>query len=311
MPGQQVRGGNLAGGVDRRQIPREPAHDRQPLAPTVRVRVDRQPRPRQRQLGGDPLSARRSRNSTNPSSSRPSCGISNPSRRRIAQIVRQRLAQRVMPHRLPATATAARARRSALRSTLAYIAVVFCSRWRSTWPISASDAPCLSISVAAVCRRRCAPTAREPRPDARLADDPPDRAAVQPLERRGHPQEQRPALAPRTAAQIGHQRLADIDRQRQHVLPAALAANEQLARAPVDVIELRARRPRRRAAPAAPATTGSRSRAGRPVRRRRSWPAACCTAAGSSPRGSVRSRRSATDGTAHTNGASISPARCR
>ena len=38
-----------------------------------------------------------------------------------------------------------------------------------------------------------------------------------------------------------------------------------------------------------------------------SWP----TAAGSRPRGSVRSRRSATEGTAHTSGAAISPARCR
>jgi len=38
-------------------------------------------------------------------------------------------------------------------------------------------------------------------------------------------------------AEIGHQRLADIDRQRQYVLPAALAANEQLAVTPVNVIE--------------------------------------------------------------------------
>ena len=52
---QKVRGGNLAGGVDRRQMAREPARDAEPLAPAVRVRVHRQPCPLQRQLGGDPL----------------------------------------------------------------------------------------------------------------------------------------------------------------------------------------------------------------------------------------------------------------
>src|SRR6266480_4047979 len=36
----------------------EPARDGQPLTPVVRVRVDRQPCPRERQLGSDPLSAR-------------------------------------------------------------------------------------------------------------------------------------------------------------------------------------------------------------------------------------------------------------
>src|ERR1019366_10700333 len=51
---------------------------------------------------------------------------------------------------------------NAVRSTLAYMAVVFCSRWRSTWPISPRDAPCLSISVAAVWRRRWAPHLARP-----------------------------------------------------------------------------------------------------------------------------------------------------
>ena len=35
-----------------------PRRDPEPLAPVVRVRVHRQPRPLERQLGGDPLSAR-------------------------------------------------------------------------------------------------------------------------------------------------------------------------------------------------------------------------------------------------------------
>jgi hypothetical protein len=58
VPGQQVGGGDLAGGVDRREVAREPASDSEALAPAVRVRVHRQPRPLQCQLGGDPLSAR-------------------------------------------------------------------------------------------------------------------------------------------------------------------------------------------------------------------------------------------------------------
>lgn len=48
MPGQKVGGGNLAGGVDRREIPGEPASDGEPLAPAVRMRADRHPRPHQR-----------------------------------------------------------------------------------------------------------------------------------------------------------------------------------------------------------------------------------------------------------------------
>ena len=151
----------------------------------------------------------------------------------------------------------------------------------------------------------------QPRPIARRADHPGHRAAVHRGARGGHPQEQRPALAPRATAKIGHHRLAHIDRQRQHVLPAALAVHEQLASAPVDVVQARSRRPPRRAAPAATTATGSRNRAGRPAVRRSQLASNLLTAAGSRPRGSVRSRRSATDGTAHTNGASISPATCR
>jgi hypothetical protein len=55
--------------------------------------------------------------------------------------------------------------------------------------------------------------------------------------RRCHPQEQRPALAPRATAKIRHERLADIDGQREQILPAAIAAHEQLAATPVDVVE--------------------------------------------------------------------------
>ena len=56
-PRQQVLGRDLARGVDRGQMPGEPARDPEPLAPTVRIRVDGHPCPLQRQLGGDPLGA--------------------------------------------------------------------------------------------------------------------------------------------------------------------------------------------------------------------------------------------------------------
>jgi hypothetical protein len=92
---------------------REPAHDRQPLTPAVRVDAGRQPRPPQRQLGGDLLGAGPLEEldepfqqpavlaacppmlapmvgatiSTVPRAQATStiCGIANPSRRRIAR----------------------------------------------------------------------------------------------------------------------------------------------------------------------------------------------------------------------------------
>ena len=227
MPGQQVLGGNLARGVDRREMAREPAHDRQPLTPIVRVRARRHARPLERQLGGDPLSARPLEELHEPFQQPAVLGHLEPEPATEAQIVSQRFAKR---HAAPPSCDGhgRASARSALRSTLAYIAVVFCSRWRNTWPISASDAPALSISVAAVCRNRCAPTRGSP---ARVHAS----RTIHPIvcgpapKRRGHPQEQRPALAPRAAAKIGHQRFTNVDRQRQHVLPGALAANQQLA----------------------------------------------------------------------------------
>ena len=128
--------------------------------------------------------------------------------------------------------------------------------------------PALSISVAAVCRSRCAPTRGSP---ARVHAS----RTIEPIVLRFSPW--RGAVIRKNSArhshrgrrrQIGHDRLTDIDRQRQLVMTAALAANEQQPAAPVDVIEREPRRPRRRAAQAARATAGSRSRAGRPAVRR-------------------------------------------
>ena len=58
------------------------------------------------------------------------------------------------------------------------------------------------------------------------------------LERGPGAQEHLPPIARRPPApQVGGDRLADVGGQRQPVLAAALAAHDQLARAPVDVIK--------------------------------------------------------------------------
>ena len=290
---------------------REPAHDRQPLTPVVRVRVRRQPRPLERQLGGDPLSARLLEELDEPFQQPAVLGHLEPEPATDPQIVSQRFAQRA--HAAPPSCDGHG--RASARSASAVDLGVYRGRLLLA----------VAQHLADLRQRRALPEhlgrggvpqpvrahARQPRPGARLADDPADRVRRQPLQRRCHPQEQRPTLAPRAAAQIRHHRLTDVHRQRQHVLPAALAANRAARRRASRRPRAGSRRPRRGAAPAARATTGSRSRVARPSAADRSWPAACATAAGSRPRGSVRSRRSATDGTAHTSGASISPATCR
>jgi hypothetical protein len=162
MPGQEILGGNLARGVDRREMARESARDGEPLAPGVRVRVHRHPRPRQCQLGGDPLSTRPLEELDEPLQQPAVLRHLKPKPTADAKIVTERVAKRA--HATPPSCDGhgRASAHSAVRSTLAYIVVVFCSRWRSTWPISASDAPALSISVATVCRSRCAPTGSSP-----------------------------------------------------------------------------------------------------------------------------------------------------
>ena len=88
------------------------------------------------------------------------------------------------------------------------------------------------------------------------------------MQRRCHAHKQRPALAPRAAAKIRHQRFANVDRQRQHIMPGTLAANQQLAGPPVDVVQLDRGDLADDAARASRTTTGSRNPVGRPVRRR-------------------------------------------
>jgi hypothetical protein len=67
--------------------------------------------------------------------------------------------------------------------------------------------------------------------------DPADRGPVQLPARCGHPHKHRPRLATRPTPQVRHQRLADIVGQRQLVVAAALAADEQQPATPVDVVE--------------------------------------------------------------------------
>ena len=162
MPGQKVRGGNLAGGVDRRQISGEPARDREPLAPAAWVRVDRHPRPHQRQLGGDPLSARLLEELDEPLQQPAVLRHLEPEPTADAKIVSQRVAQRGHAAPPSATATAARAPAAPCGRPWHISRSSSARGGASTWPISASDAPFLSISVAAVCRSRCAPTGSSP-----------------------------------------------------------------------------------------------------------------------------------------------------
>jgi hypothetical protein len=83
------------------------------------------------------------------------------------------------------------------------------------------------------------PDRRNARPFARAHHNVANRPARDPGQRRALGQEHRPTEPTRpTVAQIVHQRLANIVRQRQHVLPGALPADHDLRRPPVDIIEL-------------------------------------------------------------------------
>ena len=88
-----------------------------------------------------------------------------------------------------------------------------------------------------MCRRRCGPTTRQPRPPTRVPDHALDHARRERAGRSPDLQEQRAAPGLRSAAKIGHQRLADIDRQRQAVKPRALAVHDDLAAPPIDIVE--------------------------------------------------------------------------
>ena len=116
-------------------------------------------------------------------------------------------------------------------------------RWRSTWPISASEAPARSMSVAAVWRSRRARTTPSPARRAAAATMRRHPAAGQADERRLHPQEHLPhrGRARAAAAQVRGDRLADIDRQRQLVHAVALAVHRELPGPPVQVVEAQRR----------------------------------------------------------------------
>ena len=182
-------------------------------------------------------------------------------------------------------------------------------RWRSTWPISGSGAPALSISVAAVWRSRCAPMSPSParRPAAITTLRHP--AGAQRPVRRPDAHEHAASLARSRDA-----RGADSQRRPARHRPAAAAApggcpcRGRRSRPPASPCpRAAARRPRRCAARAAPSSVRiakSRRpavlRRSQPANRRPSWPA-------SSARGKPASRQRATEGTAPANGPRISP----
>lgn len=110
--------------------------------------------------------------------------------------------------------------------------------------------------------------------------------------------------------QIPDQRVADVDRQGHRVLAMPLAMHEQLARTPINIIQSD-----RGDLPALSPSLASNSRTAksrRPITGSRSHDANIAViTAGTTAFGSDRPRRSATGGTAHTSGVSISPATCR
>ena len=115
--GQQVGGGDLARRVERRHISGEAAHDPEPLTPPVRVSVDWQPGPHQRQLGRDPFRARLLQE-VDEVLKQPLVGFElEPDTAADPQIVLERLAKR--DHAAPPSGHGRASRRSVLRSTLA------------------------------------------------------------------------------------------------------------------------------------------------------------------------------------------------
>ena len=118
----------------------------------MRVGVLRQHRPHHRQLAGDPLGAR-ALHERDEVLKQPLIGLElEPKLAASPQVILKRLMQR--GHAAPPCGQGRAILRSVLRSTFAYLAVVRMSRCLSTCPISLSDAPARSISVAAVCRKR-------------------------------------------------------------------------------------------------------------------------------------------------------------
>ena len=118
VPGQQVAGRDLAGGIDRGQVPGETTHHREPLAPRKRMGVDGEPCPRQRQLGGDPRRLGPVEELDEPFEHAPVLGHREAEPAADAQVVIQRRTQRA--HDTPADVGHGRASgRSAPWSTLA------------------------------------------------------------------------------------------------------------------------------------------------------------------------------------------------
>jgi hypothetical protein len=118
----------------------------------VRVRINRHPCPHHRELAGDPLGAR-ALHERDEVLKQQLIGLElEPKLAASPQVILKRLMQR--GHAAPPSGQGRAILRSAARSTFAYRAVVRMSRCLSTCPISLSDAPARSISVAAVCRKR-------------------------------------------------------------------------------------------------------------------------------------------------------------
>ena len=211
-------------------------HDPQPLTPPVRAGVDWHLCPHHRQLGGDPVRAGPLQERDELLKQPLVCLelVAEPAT--DPQIVLEDLAQ--VSHAAPATATA-----TAARAPAALCGQPCVDRCRLALavsqhlPISASDAPARSIPVAAVCLSRCGPTGGIPARTHASCTTPQTTAPADRTRGREHLQEQRPRARSLDDGASTRPAPRQIARQWQHVIPAALAMDQHLAAAPVDVLE--------------------------------------------------------------------------
>src|SRR6185503_15123973 len=114
-------------------------------------------------------------------------------------------------------------------------------RCRRTRPILSSGTPCRSISVAAVCRRACAPLAGVTMAARFMRRFTTDEMPSPRRNGRHGAIVRRNTRSLRSAFEVGSDRIADLLRQRQPDLVARLAADPQRARLPLDIGEAKLR----------------------------------------------------------------------
>src|SRR6516165_11704510 len=146
--------GDLGGGLEALQIARELPNDGEPSRPGGRARVRWRHRPPQRKARGQHRGALLLHEGTEVDQIALSLHQAKAEPTAQGEVVAESIpgGAHSTP---PGQGSASVLRRT--RSTFAYRRVVSSSRWRNRYPISRSEAPLRSISVASVCRKMCVP----------------------------------------------------------------------------------------------------------------------------------------------------------